>query len=167
MRVMKKLMPLAALAMLANLQLGVAESTADGHQCVGLAVLTIEPHGQKVEDDSSPIGGWFPLVCRHGAKFAKTGRPADVDINGRKLAGREDFTEMCGVGLELGDKVGNWLSNVRLNDYPPHGQDRMCLALHPIGLYCGARANMAEVMSFRMTKGELPVAVNEEHCPDH
>lgn len=166
MRVLTKLMFLAALAVLAGLQWGVTESAADAHQCVGIAVLTIEPGGQAPEDDSPPMGGWFPLVCRHGAKFARTGRPADVDINGRKLAGREDFTEMCGVGIELGDKVGAWISNIRLNDYPPHGEDRICLALHPIGLYCGVRANMAEVMSFRMTKGELPVAVNEEHCPD-
>ena len=166
MRVTTILMTLAALSSLAGILLGVSESAADAHHCVGIAVLTIEPHGQTAEDDGQPVGGWFPLVCRHGAKFAKTGRPADVDLNGRKLAGREDFTEMCGVGIELGDKVGNWLSNVRLNDYAPHGEDRMCLALHPIGLYCGARANMAEVMSFRMTKGELPVAVNEEHCPD-
>lgn len=166
MRIITILMTLAALGVLAGIPLGVSESAADGHHCVAIAVLTIEPHGQASENDSPPMGGWFPLVCRHGAKFAKTGRPADVDINGRELAGREDFTEMCGWGIPLGDKVGGWISNFRINDLPPHGEDRICLALHPIGLYCGARANMAEVMSFRMIKGELPVAVNEEHCPD-
>jgi hypothetical protein len=163
---MKTLMTLAVLGLVAGNPFGVKESAADSHQCVGMAVLTIEPYVQTSEDDDPPMGGWFPIVCRHGAKFAKTGRPADVDINGRKLAAREDFTEICGMGLDLGDKVGDWISNVRLNNAPTHGEDRICLALHPVGLYCGARANMAEVMSFRMIKGELPVAVNKEHCPD-
>ena len=159
-------MTLATLGVLAGLLSGVTEPAADAHQCVRMAVLTIEPYGNASGDDDPPMGGWFPLVCRHGAKFAKTGRPADVDVDGRKLASKDDFTEMCGVGLALGDKVGNWISNVRLNNVAAHGEDRICLALHPIGLYCGARANMAEVMSFRMVKGELPVAVNKEHCPD-
>ena len=160
------LLTLATLGMLAGIPLGVSESAATAQRCVGIAVLTIEPHGQASENDDSPMGGWFPMVCRHGAKFAKTGRPADVDINGRKLAGRKDFTEICGVNIELGDKVGNWISNVRLDNFSSQDEDRICLALHPVGLYCGTRANMAEVMSFRMIKGELPVAVNEEHCPD-
>ena len=166
MGIMRIWVTLAALGVLAGLLSGVTESAADAHQCVRMAVLTIEPYVQTSEDDNPPMGGWFPLVCRHGAKFAKTGRPADVDINGKKLAARDDFTEMCGPGLALGDKVGNWISNVRLDDIPTHSEDRICLALHPIGLYCGARANMAEVMSFRMVKGELPVALNKEHCPD-
>ena len=109
------------------------------------------------------------MVCRHGAKFAATrAGPVDVDINGRPLAARDDFTEICGRNIELGDKVSQWISNdVRLNDdTPTHDDDRICLALHPIGLYCGVRANMAEVMSFRAVKGEIPIAVNEAHCPD-
>ena len=160
------LITLALLGVLAGHPSGITESAAASHECVGIAVLTIEPYGQKSDDNGAPMGGWFPMVCRHGAKFAKTGRLADVDINGRKLAAREDFTEICGQGLALGDKVGNWISNIQLNDSPTNGEDRICLALHPVGLYCGARANMAEVMSFRMVKGELPVAVNKEHCPD-
>ena len=156
---------LAALGLVVVNPLAVTESAAAADQCVGIAVLTIEPHGQTSEVDEG-MGGWFPIVCRHGAKFAKTGRPADVDINGRKLAARKDFTEFCGSGIELGDKVGDWISSVRLDNTPTHREDRICLALHPVGLYCGVRANMADVMSFRMVKGELPVAVNEEHCPD-
>ena len=166
MGMMTKLMTLAVLGVLAGSPFGVTESVAASHRCVRLAVLTIEPYGQTSEDDNPPMGGWFPLICRHGTKFARTGRPVDVDINGRKLATREDFTEICGMGIDFGDKVGDWISSVRLNNSPTHSEDRICLALHPIGLYCGTRANMAEVMSFRMVKGQLPVAVNKEHCAD-
>ena len=166
MGTLKTLIGLAVLGAVVGNPLGVTESAATPQRCVGIAVLTIEPHEQVIESDSAPMGGWFPLVCRHGAKFAKTGRPTDVDISGRKLAGRDDFTEICGSGIDLGDKVAEWISSLSVNNSPTHGDDRICLALHPIGLYCGARANMAEVMSFRMIKGELPVAVNKEHCPD-
>ena len=161
-----KLIFLAIIAVAAGSPFGMSDSVADSHQCVGMAALTIEPYDQISKDDGPPMGGWFPIVCRHGAKFAKTGRPADVDISGRPLAARDDFTEICGFGMDLGKKVGNWISNLRLDNHPIHDEDRICLALHPVGLYCGARANMAEVMSFRMVKGELPVAVNKEHCPD-
>ena len=160
------LMALIILGVVTGNPFGVTESAADSHQCVGLAVLTIEPYGQASGDDKEAIAGWFPIVCRHGVTFGKTGRPADVDINGRKLAAREDFTEICGSGLDLGAKVSAWISNVRLNESPTHGEDQICLALHPVGLYCGTRANMAEVMSFRMVKGEFPVALNKEHCAD-
>ena len=160
------LMTLVILGLVAGNPLSVTESAADSHQCVALAVLSIEPHGQTSGDDNEPIGGWFPIVCRHGVTFTKTGRPADIDINGRELAGRGDFTEICGFGIDLGEKVDKWISNVRLNDTPTHAEDQICLALHPIGLYCGTRANMAEVMSFRMVKGEIPIPVNKEHCPD-
>lgn len=158
----------AALAVMAIDPLNVAPAGAAQHHCLRIAVLTIEPHGQPVEDGKASPSGWFPLVCRHGAKFAATGRPADVDLNGRPLAAKDDFTEICGRSIELGDKVSQWISNdARLNDgTPTHDEDRICLALHPIGLYCGVRANMAEVMSFRAIKGEIPIAVNEDHCPD-
>ena len=127
------------------------------------------------------------MVCRHGAKFTATvggpptstgqstgakddfGRPADVDISGKALAAKDDFAEICGLGTELGgSRISQWILNdARLNDDTPmHDEDRICLALHPIGLYCGVRANMAEVMSFRVIKGDLPVAVNEDYCPD-
>ena len=158
----------AALAVIAIDPLNMAPAGAEQHHCLRIAVLTIEPHGQPVEDGKANPSGWFPLVCRHGAKFAATGRPADVDINGRPLAARDDFTEICGLGVKLAEMVSDWISNdARLNDdTPTHDEDRICLALHPIGLYCGVRANMAEVMSFRAVKGEIPIAVNEDHCPD-
>ena len=160
------LVTLAILGVVAGNPFGITETAADSHQCVRLAVLSIEPYSQTSGDDNEPIGGWFPIACRHGVTFTKTGRPADVDINGRQLAGKEDFTEICGFGIDLGEKVGGWISNVHLNNAPTHGEDQICLALHPIGLYCGTRANMAEVMNFRMVKGEIPAAVNKEHCPD-
>ncbi len=159
---------LAALAVIVIDPLSTAPAAAAQHHCLRIAVLTIEPHGQTAEDGKASPSGWFPLVCRHGAKFAATGRPADVDISGRPLAAKDDFTEICGLNVELGDRVSQWISNdARLNDdAPTHDEDRLCLALHPIGLYCGVRANMAEVMSFRAVKGEIPIAVNEDHCPD-
>ncbi len=165
---MTALMFLATLAVIVIDPLNTAPAAAAQHHCLRIAVLTIEPHGQTAEDGKASIGGWFPLVCRHGAKFTATGRPADIDISGKALAGKDDFTEICGLGIELGGKVSDWISNdVRLNeDTPTHDEDRICLALHPIGLYCGVRANMAEVMSFRMVKGQIPIAANEDHCPD-
>lgn len=158
---------LAALAAFVIDPLNSAAAAAQ-HHCLRIAVLTIEPHGQAAEDSEASIGGWFPLVCRHGAKFAKTGRPTDVDINGKALAAKDDFTEICALGLKLGEMVSDWISNdARLNDdTPTHDEDRICLALHPVGLYCSTRANMAEVMSFRAAKGELPVAVGADYCPD-
>ena len=163
------LMFLAALAVIAIDPLNMAPAAAAQHRCLRIAVLTIEPHGQTAEDGKASPSGWFPLVCRHGAKFAATGRPADVDISGKALAAKDDFAEICGLGTELGgSRISQWILNdARLNDDTPmHAEDRICLALHPIGLYCGVRANMAEVMSFRMIKGDLPVAVNEDYCPD-
>lgn len=159
---------LAALVVAATSPSKTPRAAAASHRCVGIAVLTVEPHGQTAESDKAETGGWFPMVCRHGAKFAATGRPADVDINGNGLAAKDDFTEICGLDTELGDRVGDWISNeARLNDgAPTHDEDRLCLALHPVGLYCGVRANMAEVMSFRVTRGEIPIAVNEDYCPD-
>lgn len=158
----------AALAVIAIDPIDMTPAGADQHHCLRVAVLTIESHGQATEDGETSIGGWFPLVCRHGAKFAATGRPTDVDINGRALAAKDDFTEICGLGIKLGEMVSDWILNdVRVNDdTPTHDEDRICLALHPIGLYCGVRANMAEVMSFRAVKGEIPIAVNADHCPD-
>jgi hypothetical protein len=165
---MTALMFLAALAVIAIDPLNTAPTAAAQHRCLRIAVLTIDPHGQTAEDGEATPRGWFPLVCRHGAKFAATGRPADVDINGKALAAKGDFTEICGLGTELGGKVSHWIANgVRLNDdTPAHDEDRICLALHPVGLYCGVRANMAEVMSFRAVKGDIPIAVNEDYCPD-
>ena len=163
------LMFLAALAVIAIDPLNMAPAAAAQHRCLRIAVLTIEPHGQTAEDGKASPSGWFPLVCRHGAKFAATGRPADVDISGKALAAKDDFAEICGLGTELGgSRISQWILNdARLNDDTPmYDEDRICLALHPIGLYCGVRANMAEVMSFRMIKGDLPVAVNEDYCPD-
>ena len=165
---MTALIFLAALAVIVIDPLSTAPAAAAQRRCLRIAVLTIEPQGQTAEDGKASPSGWFPLVCRHGAKFAATGRPADVDISGRPLAAKDDFTEICGLNVELGDRVSQWISNdARLNDdAPTHDEDRLCLALHPIGLYCGVRANMAEVMSFRAVKGEIPIAVNEDHCPD-
>lgn len=156
------------LAGLVMVPLSLAPTEAADHRCLRVAVLTIEPHGQATEDGQPGMGGWFPLICRHDAKFAQTGRPVDVDINGNALASRDDFTEICGPNAKLADKVSQWISNdVRLtHDAPTHDEDRVCLALHPVGIYCGARANMAEVMSFRAMKGEIPIAVNEDFCPD-
>lgn len=165
---MKALIFLAVLSAMMIEPLSMTSSDADSHRCLRVAALTIEPHGQTAEDDKTGTSGWFPLVCRHGAKFAKTGRPTDIDMNGKTLASRDDFTEICGVNLGLGGKVSDWITNdIRLNeDIPTHDEDRICLALHPVGLYCGARANMAEVLSFRAVKGDIPIAVNEEYCPD-
>ena len=163
------LMFLVALAVIAIDPLNMAPAAAAQHRCLRIAVLTIEPHGQTAEDGKASPSGWFPLVCRHGAKFTATGRPADVDISGKALAAKDDFAEICGLGTELGgSRISQWILNdARLNDDTPiHDEDRICLALHPIGLYCGVRANMAEVMSFRVIKGDLPVAVNEDYCPD-
>lgn len=156
------------LAGLATAALDLAPADAADHRCLRVAVLTIQPHDLATEDGQAAMGGWFPLICRHGAKFAKTGRPVDVDISGKALASRNDFTEICGQNLELADKVSRWiLDDIRLtDDAPTHDEDRVCLALHPVGIYCGVRANMAEVMSFRAMKGEIPIAVNEDHCPD-
>lgn len=158
----------ALLAALVTVQLDLAPAEAANHHCLRVAVLTIEPHGQATEDGQPNMGGWFPLICRHGAKFAQTGRPVDVDINGNALASRDDFTEICGLNADLADKVSQWISNdVRLtNGASTHDEDRICLALHPVGIYCGARANMADVMSFRAMKGEIPIAINEDFCPD-
>ena len=165
---MTALMLLAALAVIAIDPLNTAPTAAAQHRCLRIAVLTIDPHGQTAEDGEATPRGWFPLVCRHGAKFAATGRPADVDINGKALAAKGDFTEICGLGTELGGKVSHWIANgVRLNDdTPAHDEDRICLALHPVGLYCGVRANMAEVMNFRVRRGGVPIPVNEDYCPD-
>lgn len=158
----------ALLAGLATVSLDLAPGEAANHRCLRVAVLTIEPHGQATEDGQPEMGGWFPLICRHGAKFSQTGRPVDVDINGNALASRDDFTEICGLHAELADKVSQWISNdVRLTGAAAtHDEDRVCLALHPVGIYCGARANMADVMSFRAMKGEIPIAINEDFCPD-
>ena len=168
---MSKMKVLILPALLAAMMMGPLRTTpagADSHRCLRIAALTIEPHGQTAEDDKTGTSGWFPLVCRHGAKFAKTGRPTDIDVNGKTLASGDDFTEICGVNLGLGGKVSDWITNgIRLNDdTPAHDEDRICLALHPVGLYCGARANMAEVLSFRAVKGDIPIAVNEDYCPD-
>lgn len=162
------LMFLVALAALAMDSMNTVPTAAAQHRCLRIAVLTIAPHGQADEDGTTGAAGWFPLVCRHGAKFADTGRPADVDINGKPLAAKDDFTEICGRQVELRDKVSHWITNsARLSDdIPTHDEDRICLALHPVGLYCGVRANMADVMSFRATKGDIPIAVNEDYCPD-
>lgn len=159
---------LAALAAIVMGLLNTAPADAAQHRCLRLAVLTLEPHGQTAADGMTSPVGWFPLICRHGAKFAATGRPANVDVNGKTLASGDDFTEICGVGIGLGEKVSQWIANdVRLReDAPTHDEDRLCLALHPVGLYCGARANMADVMSFRAIKGDIPIAVNEDYCPD-
>ena len=168
---MKKSMALVFPALLAGLVtawLDLAPVEAADHHCLRVAVLAIIPHGKTPEDGQASMGGWFPLVCRHGAKFAQTGQPVDVDINGKALASRADFTEICGQNVELAEKVSQWISNdIRLTDTAPtHDEDRICLALHPVGIYCGARANMADVMSFRAVKGEIPIAVNEAYCPD-
>lgn len=159
---------LAVLVVMMIDPLNTTPTGAAQHRCLRIAVLTIEPHGQIAGDGTANPSGWFPLLCRHGAKFAGTGRRTDVDINGKALAAKDDFTEICGIAAELGGKVSHWISNdARLsNDTPTHDEDRICLALHPVGLYCGARANMAEVMSFRVVKGDVPIAVNEEYCPD-
>ena len=158
----------AALAVAATDSFNAAPAAADSHHCFRVAVLTITPRDQTAGDAQADVGGWFPLICRHGAKFAQTGRPVDVDVNGNVLASRDDFTEICGLNAELADKVSRWISHdVRPTDgAPTHDEDRVCLALHPVGIYCGARANMAEVLSFRAMKGEIPIAVNEDHCPD-
>ena len=158
----------AALAVVATDPFSMAPAAAASHHCFRVAVLTITPHGQTDEDAQANMGGWFPLICRHGATFAQTGRPVDVDINGKALATRNDFTAICGQNAELADKVSQWISNdVRLtNGAPTHDDDRICLALHPVGIYCGDRANMAEVLSFRAMKGEIPIAINEDYCPD-
>ena len=165
---MTAFMFLAALAVMMIDPLTTAPAGAVQHRCLRIAVLTIEPHGQTAEDGKTSPRGWFPLVCRHGAKFAETGRPTDIDINGKALASGDDFTEICGRNIELGDRVSHWISNdARLNDdTPTHDEDLICLALHPVGLYCGVRANMADVMSFRAIKGDIPIAVNEDYCPD-
>ena len=162
------LMFLAALAAMAMGPMDMVPTAAAQYRCLHIAVLTIAPHGQADEDGKTGTSGWFPLVCRHGARFADTGQPTDVDINGRPLAAKDDFTEVCGFAPELGGKVRHWITNsARLNDdIPTHAEDRICLALHPVGLYCGVRANMADVMSFRATKGDIPIAVNEDYCPD-
>ena len=159
---------LTALAVMMIDPLHTAPVGAVQHRCLRIAVLTIEPYGQIAEDGQTSLHGWFPLICRHGAKFAKTGRPTDVDINGKTLASADDFTEICGLGTGLGSKVSHWIANdARLNDdLPTHDEDRICLALHPVGLYCGVRANMADVLSFRAIKGDIPIAVNEDYCPD-
>lgn len=159
---------LVALAVMAMDSMNTVPTAAAQHRCLRIAVLTIDPHGQADEDGKTGAAGWFPLVCRHGSKFAESGRPTDVDINGKPLAAQDDFTEICGREVELGGKVSHWIMNgARLNnDIPTHDEDRICLALHPVGLYCGARANMAEVMSFRATKGDIPIAVNADYCPD-
>ena len=169
MSMMTALMFLAALAVIVIGPLSTAPAAAAQHRCLRVAVLTIEPHGQTAEDGEATPRGWFPLVCRHGAKFAATGRPADVDISGKALAAKDDFAEICGLGTKLGgSRISQWILNdARLNDDAPmHDEDRICLALHPVGLYCGTRANMAEVMSFRAVKGDIPIAVNEDYCPD-
>ena len=168
---MKRITALVFPALLAGLVtawLDLAPIEAADHRCLRVAVLTIEPHGQTTEDGQPGMGGWFPLICRHGAKFAQTRQPVDVDINGNALASRDDFTKICGLHAELADKVSQWISNdVRLtHDAPTHDEDRLCLALHPVGIYCGVRANMADVLSFRAMKGEIPIAVNEDFCPD-
>ena len=168
MRRTTALMFLATLAAMAMDPMNTVPTATAQHRCLHIAVLTIDPHGQAGEDGKTSPRGWFPLVCRHGAKFAETGRPTDVDISGKALAAKDDFTEICGFNIDLGDKVSHWISNdARLNDdAPTHDEDLICLALHPVGLYCGVRANMADVMSFRATKGDIPIAVNEDYCPD-
>ena len=165
---MTALIFVTALAVVATDPFSMAPAAADSHRCFRVAVLTITPYDQTDEDAQASMGGWFPLICRHGAKFAQTGRPVDVDVNGKTLAAKDDFTAICGLNAELADKVSQWISNdVRLTrDAPTHDEDRICLALHPVGIYCGARANMADVLSFRAMKGEIPIAVNEDFCPD-
>lgn len=158
---------LVALAVMTLDPMGTAPTAVAQQRCLRMAVLTIDAHERADEDGRTSPTGWFPLICRHGAKFAKTGRPTDVDINGKPLAAKDDFTEICGLNAELGRQVSHWIANARLNDdTPTHGEDRICLALHPVGLYCGARANMADVMSFRAIKGDIPIAVNADYCPD-
>ena len=83
---MTALIFVAALAVVATDPFSMAPAAADSHRCFRVAVLTITPHGQTDEDAQASMGGWFPLICRHGAKFAQTGRPVDVDVNGKTLA---------------------------------------------------------------------------------